>query len=558
MMKVGHTLLALALATPLLLILVAPFVRRPLRLLPWAAMPGLAAAVLAPSGVAIEISFLLLQLHLALDRIGAVFLGFGSLLWLLSGAYACRYLAQSDRTSSFTIFWLLTLAGTFGAFVAADVVTFYAAFSVMSLATYGLVIHDCTASARRAGLIYIVLAVLGETSLAAALMLAASHSHSLLFSDVSAALVASQWANYVLAGLLVGFGIKAGLVPLHVWLPLAHPEAPTPASAVLSGVIVTAGIVGLIRLLPADGLSPVWSDTLIMVGLVTAYYGVGAGLMQTDAKAILAYSTLSQMGIVVTVLASGLGAAASARTLDVVALYASHHGLAKGALFLVTGVVAACGVQAFRLVMAVTAFMALAIAGFPLSGGALAKLAIKNVLGDGPTALLVTMSAIGTTLLMLRFLYVLAQKGGASPTAPASGLIVPWAGVVIAAVAVPWMMFSHLSGHPGVYAIYPANIWSVLWPILLALVPAFIAVRRWPAGRLTVPQGDIVVIAESLGRRIGEGIMQASIRLPVPRAPLIAVPLGPIDAAEEALRRWSVSGPTLVLIAVLIAVLLSN
>ncbi len=433
---------------------------------------------------------------------------------------------------------------------------------MMSLAAYGLIIHDRTASARRAGRVYIVLAVFGETSLLAAFMLAATSSDSLLISDVRAVLTTSPWSSYILAGLLVGFGIKAGLVPLHVWLPLAHPEAPTPASAVLSGVIVKAGIIGLIRLLPMEGASPVWGEVLILLGLVTAYYGVVAGLMQTEAKTILAYSTLSQMGLVVTVLGSGFSEADVDRTLDVATLYVTHEGLAKGALFLSVGIVATAGVRLRRTVMAVTALTALAIAGLPLSGGALAKLAIKGSLGGGTVALLVTLSAAATAALMLRFLWVLfAQEGSPDSRAvPAYSLIIPWAGLAAAALALTWMLFPPLASQSLADAVTPANLWAALWPILGALATAAIVLWRAQTLPVAIPQGDLVVAGEALARRLLSGFTWLAAPLTqetiVRRFVPAYRPWDLFDAAEQALRRSTVSGPALIFVALLIGVAL--
>jgi len=558
MMDAGRLLLVLALAAPLAMALSVPLVARPLRLLPWAAVPGLVATLLAPGGALIELPILLLGLSLQLDRIGAVFLGFGSLLWLLAGAYARAYLARTERAGSFSVFWLLTLAGTLGTFVAADAVTFYASFSLLSLAAYGLVIHDRTTGARRAGRVYIVLAVFGEATLLAALVLAATGADSLLLADLQAALAASPWRDTALAGLLIAFGIKAGLVPLHVWLPLAHPEAPTPASAVLSGVIVKAGIIGLMRFLPMDGSVPVWGDVLIVLGLVTAYYGVVAGLVQTEAKAILAYSTLSQMGLVVTALGSGLGEPDVARALDAAALYASHEGMAKGALFLSVGIVAARDARLLRPVLAVTAVLALAIAGLPLSGGALAKLAIKAPLGEGTAALLVTLSAAGTAMLMLRFLWVLAYRGRRDADAvPAGRLVMPWTGLVLATLAVPWVLFPQLSGQPLAYAVSLGNLWAALWPILVALAAAMVALRRLRRFPLTVPPGDLVVLVEALVRRLVAGLATLFAQEAVAhRHSPKARPSDLFDAVERSLQRWPVSGPALFVVAVLLGVAL--
>ncbi|PWB66034.1 MAG: NADH/ubiquinone/plastoquinone (complex I) [Bradyrhizobiaceae bacterium] len=559
MSRTGPLLLWLTFAGPLAMIAVAPLSRRPLRLLPWAAVPGLATALLAPLDIAMEQPAVLLGLHLRLDRMAAVFLAFGSLLWVLAGAYAQSYLAGSGHARSFAVFWLLTLAGLLGVVLAADVVTLYAAFSLMSLATFGLVIHDRTASARRAGLVYIVLAVLGEITLVAALMLAASGADSLLFADVSAAVARSPWSTAILAGLLVGFGIKVGLVPLHVWLPLAHPEAPTPASAVLSGVIVKAGIIGLMRLVPADGMPDAWTEMVVVLGVVTAYYGVLVGLTQTDAKAILAYSTLSQMGLLVAVLASGL-AAKAAGTLDAVTLYASHHGLAKGALFLAIGVVAACGARWRGPVLVVTALAALAIAGLPLSGGAFAKLAIKDVAGAGATGTLVAVSAVGTALLMLRFLQVLSRAPGKPAETANWGLLVPWAAAAAAAFAVPVLWGPDLAGKPAAAAMSVHGLWTAAWPILFALAAAvFVLWRRWRIP-LAIPRGDLVVLGETLLRRIGAGLGRLNARLArlfQRRRRWPAPSFDGLDTLEAALRRWNLAGPALVLVAALIAIALT-
>lgn len=558
MTEVGPILLASSMAAPLLLVLLVPLTAQPLRLLPWAAVPALAASCFVPEGTIVEFRMILVGITLGLDRIGAVFLASGSVVWLLAGIYAGSYLARAERAASFSVYWLLTLAGTLASFAVADVVAFYASFSVLSLAAYGLIIHDRTASALRAGRIYIVLAVLGEITLLAAFMLAAAHAETLLFPDVRKAITLSPWPLFVVLGLIVGFGIKAGLLPLHVWLPLAHPEAPTPASAALSGVIVKVGIIGLLRFLPIDLAWSFVGDALVVLGLFTAYYGIAIGLMQTDAKAILAYSTLSQMGLVITVLGSAFGAPDPSRTFDAATLYASQHGLAKAALFLSVGIVAASGPSALRLVMVATAITALAIAGLPLTGGALAKLAIKDPLGDTATEFLVTISAAGTAMLMFRLLFLLAQTGrNDRAAAPAYGLVLPWAGLIVAAVAIPWASFAALSERSVADALTPANLWAGFWPILIAVLVAAV-VPRLP--RLTlpaVPPGDLVVIPESAARRVRHmWLARSGFRPPrLPHLNRVAAAV-PVVAFERRLRRWPVSGPVLLLLAILVAIAL--
>lgn len=531
-------------------------------LLPLVPVPALAVALLGIRGEMAQLPELLLGIRLVLDETGAVFLGFISLLWVLAGAYARAYLPGRTRDTAFPGFWYATLAGNLGVCIAADVVTFYALFSLLSLAAYGLVVHDGTTRAFRAGRVYLVLAVIGEMGLVFGLMLAAQAAGGLEIDAARAALANAPQRDLTIALLVVGFGVKAGLVPLHVWLPLAHPIAPTPASAVLSGAIVKAGILGLMRFLPLEAILLDWGHVLAFAGLVTAYYGVLIGLTQTDPKAILAYSTLSQMGIVVAV----LGAALALRpddTLDAAALYATNHGLAKGALFLSVGVVAASG-RLHWSVMLPTAVAAGAIAGLPLTGGALAKLAIKGSVGSGVISDLVSWSAVGTTLLLLRFLYVLAANGDDDRARrPASGLVWPWAAAVLAALVLPWALFLTRTSQPIAEALDLGNLWSGAWPVALGMVIA-VAAMTYPRRVLpAIPEGDIVVPLEAGLRRLR---VLARIELRAasrwqPRSVLTNTRNAAgrlLDRSESLLLRWSFGGAALLAIVILFGAALAG
>jgi len=182
--------------------------------------------------------------------------------------------------------------------------TFYLAFAMVSLAAFGLVVHDRTDRARRAGSVDLLLAVLGEICLLLAFVLLAvgTPGTSIAIGDVAAALPTAPLRDATVALLILGFGLKAGLVLLHVWLPLAHPAAPMPASAVLSGSIIKAGIIGLIRFLLFEAGLPGWGMVLGALGLVTAFHGVVLGITQRYPKTILAYSSVSQMDVVMAAL----------------------------------------------------------------------------------------------------------------------------------------------------------------------------------------------------------------------------------------------------------------
>ncbi|HYB41882.1 MAG TPA: complex I subunit 5 family protein [Candidatus Methylomirabilis sp.] len=470
-------------------------------LLGLAPLPGLGAALLAIDAPPLVLDPARLRLTLAIDSPGAMLLGVAALLWSAAGVYTWTYLEDDPSAGRFAEWWLLTLTGSLGVFVAGDLATFYIAFAIVSLAAWGLVAHDGTPRARRAGAIYLGLAVLGEIFLllAFALLAVASPTDSLAIRDVVAAFPTSPWRNVTLAFLIAGFGLKAGLLPFHVWLPLAHPAAPMPASAVLSGAIIKAGVIGLVRFLPIEAGMPAWGEALTALGLLTAYYGVAIGITQDNPKTVLAYSSVSQMGVVAAVLGMGLAQRDTAAALAA-SFYAVHHLLAKGALFLAVGVVAATGARRLWPALLLVAVIALGLGGLPLSGGALAKLAVKAPLGKGLASTLATLSAAGTTLLMLHFLHRLSRHTSAEPdrTAPA-GLAWPWLAAALASVAIPWALYSRVAGAPATDSLSPGDLWAALWPMAIGGILA-VGLRRWGYRLPRVPEGDVVVVGADATR----------------------------------------------------------
>jgi formate hydrogenlyase subunit 3/multisubunit Na+/H+ antiporter MnhD subunit len=376
------------------------------------------------------------------------------------------------------------------------------------------------------------------------------------------ALAAAPLRDATVLLLVAGFGIKLGLVPLHVWLPLAHGTAPAPASAVLSGAMIKAGLFGLLSFLPL-GTAPMadWGWGLAWLGLLTAYWGIAAGLAQTHPKTILAYSSMSQMGIAAVAVGAGLaepgraGAAVAAA-----ALYALHHGLAKGALFMGAGLHDAAGSAAGRrLVLAGQAAAALSVAGLPLAAGGAAKHALKEVAGHGAVGTLVGLSAIGTTLLLARFLLMLHRAphhghgpGHAHGHAHA-GLAAPWLAALVASQAAAWW----LAGPA--HALEPSVLWDGLWPVLAgaALALAAFALRGRLRG-VSVPAGDVVVLAAPLGpmAKAAVGRLRAA-RTRVRPPDVRRLVEDGLAALESRLTDWQSAGTAfLLLIAVVAAALL--
>ncbi len=469
-----------------------------LALLPLAPAPGLVAPFIA-RGDEVAVSPPELGFTLAMDDAGALLLGGASLLWCASALYARADMKNKPGAAAFSIWWLITLAGSSGVFIAADIVTFYLAFSLASLAAYGLVTHDKTERAHRAGLVYMVLALLGEAFILLALVMLASLTDvgNPLIRDAVMLLPKSPVQGAVIALLILGFGLKMGLVPLHVWMPLAHPVAPIPASAVLSGIIVKAGVIGLIRFLPLHAPASDWGAFLICIGLFTAFYGVLIGITQTKLKTVLAYSTVSQMGVVAALLGCGLAAGTNGIS-GLAAFYALHHILVKGALFIGLGIASALTAGHRSLMFALMAVLALSLSGLPLTSGAVAKFATKDLFGDGLLAWLATLSTLGSGLLMAHFLLLLRRETAGSPTSflPAS-VVGAWAVVAGTTLIAPWLLLPTISQYTIADVLGPASIAATSWPVAAGVTAAIIL--HWSQLKLpAIPEGDIIVAFEKL------------------------------------------------------------
>ncbi len=534
-MTVAGALLFAALAVPLAMLLACVSRRardRMPSLLVLAPAPALVAALLAPPGAILVLPEPPFRMTLALDVPGAMLLGVASMLWIVVGAYASTYLRDDPNAGRFAEWWLLTLTGNLGVFIAADLVSFYLTFSVVSLAAYGLIVHDGTPGSQRAGIIYVALAVLGEAFLLMAFvfMAQATPNGSLLIRDAAAALPLSPWRDTALTLLILGFGLKIGLVPAHVWMPLAYTAAPIPAAAVLSGAAVKAGVIGFIRFLPLGTAMPGCGKALAAAGMFSAFYGVLVGITQKNPKTVLAYSSVSQMGLLAAALGMGLAAGDPGATLGV-SFAAANHVLVKGGLFLAIGVAAAAGSRLWPVLIP-AAVLALGLAGLPLTGGMLAKL-LKAQLGEGVIGIFAALSTAGSVLLMLHFLRCLVQTTPRDPaTAAPTGLVRPWLIMASTAVTVPWALYPTAGSGTLLDALALGTLWAALWPALIGGVLA-VGLWRWAYRLPRVPEGDVVVVGE------------AAIRATAPWGEAI-------ERADGYLRQWPVAGLSLLTLVIIL------
>jgi multicomponent Na+:H+ antiporter subunit A len=530
-------LIAATLALPLVMLAacVSPRLRgRMMPLLVFAPLPAVAAALQEFDGTTLVLPPALLGLTFELDRTGAMLLGASALLWSAAGVYAATFLRDKPDSGRFVVWWLMTLTGSLGVFIAADLVGFYLFFTVVSLAAYGLVVFDETSAAKRAGAVYVSLALLGEAFLLTGFVLLApaNPDGNLFIRDAAAALATSPWRDATLLFLVLGFALKIGLVPLHVWMPLAYTAAPIPAAAVLSGAAVKAGVI-FVRFIPFQPSLPGWSAALAAAGLFSAFYGVVIGITQSNPKTVLAYSSVSQMGLLAAAIGMGLGTA-DTTVAAMVIFYAVHHTLAKGGLFLAIGAGARTKGRGLWLVLLPAAVLALGLGGFPLTGGALAKLAVKAPLGDGIVGTLATLSAIGSTVLMLHFLFRLVANSEQDSRATLSmGLVLPWLAVAFCAVALPWALYPRIASTSLYEAFAPKELWAALWPVMIGGLLT-IGLRRWGHLLPRIPAGDVLVLGGE-AMRTARGVGAA------------------IERVDRPLRQWPVAGLLLMLLTVVLA-----
>lgn len=425
---------------------------------------------------------------------------------------------------------------------------FYVLYAAASLPAYGLIVWEGGAAERWAGKLTLAAALLGEAFLLAAIVLLAAGSpdQTMLIRDGVAALAASPFRDAVIALVILGFGFKIGLVPLHGWMPLSYASGPLFAAAALSGATSKAGLIGLIRFLPFDTALEGWGVFLLVFGLISAFYGVAIGLLQSNPRSVLAYSSVSQFGQMAATLGAGL-AAGSAGAALMVSFYAFYHVLVKGGLFLAADALTNLRHGRMRrLILVTAAIAALGFAGFPLAGGALAKLAIKPVIGEGLSGLLFAFAACGSTLLMLQFIRLISNlpavpEGQAGLRTPAHA----WLLIFVVAMLGPWLLFAAVTGLSPSYAVQPAVILDLGWPIMVGLLMGWgiSAMGRLPSAHPTSNATTHADVVMALTNRTAHAAAHVAERL---------------ATVERASRSWAVASSALVFVMLLITILLAQ
>lgn len=309
-------------------------------------------------------------MYLKVDAAGALFGATISTLWLLAFVYSLGYMANGRRLGRYYGFFVLGLAWTLGVAYAGNLLTFLIFYDLFSILTYPLIVHEETPAALAAGTKYIVYILIGGTLVLLAIVLTffTAGDQTLVAGGILTAEAGRARLLAIFWCFITGFGVKAALVPLHGWVPDAHPAAPAPFSAVLSGVMVAAGCFGIMRVIHQVFGAPLVIELGVMpavtwVASFTVLFAAILAVSQDDLKRRLAYSTISQMAYV-TLGLSLLGPEATIGAL----VHITNHAFMKGALFLCAGLfINRLGIRTVSRLDGVAKRAPVAAAGFSLA-----------------------------------------------------------------------------------------------------------------------------------------------------------------------------------------------
>ena len=279
-------------------------------------------------------------LHFTVDGFRRIYVVIAALMWLVSGLFSPEYFSHYRNRNRYYLFLLVTLGATVAVFLSADLYTTFVFFEIMSLCSYVWVAQDEKEGSLRAGSTYLAVAVIGGMVLLMGIFLLYQEVGTLLLSDLTAACAEKDLWPAALC-MFVGFAGKAGAYPIHIWLPKAHPVAPAPASALLSGILTKTGIFGILVISCYLMLhQTTWGAFVLIIGVITMFLGALLALFSVNFKRTLACSSVSQIGFILV----GVGMLVLLGEENTLAvrgtfLHMVNHSLFKLILFLVAAVI---------------------------------------------------------------------------------------------------------------------------------------------------------------------------------------------------------------------------
>jgi len=330
-----------------------------------------------------------LPIYFKIDEISILFATVVTIVWLAAGFFSFEYMKHESNEKRYFGFYLCVLGVLIGLCFAGNLITFYLLYEMMTLLSLPLVLHNQSHEAIMAGLKYLLYSLVGAYLGLFGLYMIYHYGTSLEFTPggvLDPALIAGHepWLLVVAFLMIIGFGVKAGMFPMHAWLPTAHPVAPAPASAALSAIIVKAGVLAIIRvvfyLFGTEFLRGTWVQTAWMtLTLITVFMGSMLAYREKILKKRLAYSTVSQLSYILFGLA-----VMNETAMEGALLHVTAHAFIKCVLFLVagaiiyqTGVTRADELRGIGKKMPLTIWcytiVSLGLIGIPPTGGFISK-----------------------------------------------------------------------------------------------------------------------------------------------------------------------------------------
>jgi len=360
-----------------------------------------------------------LNLSLMLDGFSLLMLLTVNMITFAVALYSIDYMEHYGAKANFYALLMLMVAGMNGLILTQDLFTMYVFLEVAAIASYALVAFGLEHDGLEAALKYLLLSAVASVLVLIAIAILFGTVGSLQFGDLAAAAQAPEMRGVIIfcsVLFLVGFGVKAAIVPFHAWLPDAHPSAPAPISAMLSGVLIkVSGVYAMFRIFySVIGLTPSLTQIILWLGVISMFVGALTALGQTDMKRMLAYSSISQIGYVIIGL--GLGT-----PLGVIGglFHLFNHAIFKSLLFLNSGSVQyATGTRDLHLMgglakrmpitAATSAVGSLSIAGVPPLNGFWSKVIIIIALFQAKMHLVAWLAVIASVVTL--WYYLILQR----------------------------------------------------------------------------------------------------------------------------------------------------
>ncbi len=297
----------------------------------------------------ISSSFDFIHLHITIDNLSAFFIFLISFLSLIVSIYSLGYVKHYEtkrNTGLLGALYNLFICSMLLVVTSGQLFLFLISWEIMSLVSYFLVVYENEKpEVQKAGIIYLIMTHIGTAFITVGFVLLYKYSGQSVIGLIDASSIPASMKNLIFLLFLAGFGAKAGIIPLHIWLPYAHPSAPSNVSALMSGVMIKTAVYGILRFVLGTMSAETrwWGTVILIIGAISIVFGICYALMEKNIKRLLAYSSIENMGIIFLGIGLSISAASygymliSALSITAALFHVFNHSIFKGLLFLGAG-----------------------------------------------------------------------------------------------------------------------------------------------------------------------------------------------------------------------------